>query len=108
MRASRFFCIAVSMGIGGWFLGAVAPAAPLAKFSPVSQDGELVLFDAAIHDISAIRNYTASWQKGSDLTPVVNPVVKDGCKFVEYTYRGRQGSACSTFWLENAPAPDEG
>lgn len=108
MRASRFFCIAVSMGIGGWFLGAVAPAAPLAKFSPVSQDGELVLFDAAIHDISAIRNYTASWQKGSDLTPVVNPVVKDGCKFVEYTYRGRQGSACSTIWLENAPAPDEG
>ena len=108
MGTTRFFFIAVFTGISGWLAGPVAPAAPLAKFSPVSRDGELVLFDAAIHDISTIRNYTASWQKGSDLTPIVNPVVKDGRTFAEYTYRGAQGSACSTFWLENVPAPDEG
>jgi len=108
MRSARFFFIAVFTGISGWLAGPIAPAAPLAKFSPVSQDGELVLFDAAIHDISGIRNYTASWQKGSDLTPIVNPVVKDERKFAEYTYRGRQGSACSTFWLENVPPPGEG
>ncbi|HCO93264.1 MAG TPA: hypothetical protein DIU00_04815, partial [Phycisphaerales bacterium] len=108
MRAKKFFFIAMFAGTWGWLQGPVAPAAPLAKFSPVSQDGGLALFDAAIHDISAIRNYTASWQKGSDLTPIMNPIVKDGRRFAEYTYRGKRGLACSTFWFENVPAPDEG
>lgn len=108
MRTTRLFFIAMFAGTCGWLAGPVAPAAQPAKFSPVRKDGELVLFDAAIHDLSAIRNYTASWKKGSDLTPVVKPVVKGGRKFAEYTYRGNQGSACSTFWYENVPAPDEG
>ena len=85
-----------------------AKAAKVAKFSPVKERGELVLFDAATHDFSVIRNYTASWNKGSDLVPVVRPVVKDGQTLAEFTYRGKQGSACSTFWYENVPEPDKG
>ena len=80
-----------------------AESAAVTKFLPIEQGGELVLFDAATHDFSVIRNYTASWKKDSDLTPVVKSVVKDGQRFVEFTYRGSQGTACSTFWYEDAP-----
>ncbi len=58
MRTARFFFIAVFTGISGWLAGPTVSAVPPAKFSPVSRDGELVLFDAAIHDISAIRSHT--------------------------------------------------
>jgi len=80
-----------------------AESAAVTKFLPIEQSGELVLFDAAAHDFSVIRNYTASWKKDSDLTPVVKSVVKDGQRFVEFTYRGSRGAACSTFWYEPVP-----
>ena len=78
------------------------------KFSPVKAGGELVLFDAASHDLAAVRNYTARWIQGSDLTPVMKPVTRGGEKFAELSYSGKSGSALSTFWYENVPAPDTG
>ncbi len=83
-------------------------AAQAAKFSPVKERGELVLFDPATHDMSAISNYTHGRHEGHDLKPVVKPVVKGGQKFLEFTYRGKRGTACSTFYYENVPQPDEG
>ena len=43
-----------------------AESAAVKKFLPVEQGVELVLFDAAAHDFSVIRNYTASWKKDSE------------------------------------------
>ena len=86
---------------------ASARAADTPKFTPARDGNEVVLFDAASSDFSIIRNYTTSWRKGSNLTPVAKPVEKNGQRFVEFTYRGTSGSACSTFWYQNVPKPDE-
>ncbi len=89
------------------FFCAFPTAEAAEKFAPARKQGEVVLFDAAEYDFSLIRNYTASWQKGSDLTPVVTPVVKGGQRFAEFSYRGRQGSALSTFWYKDIPESGE-
>ncbi|NQT86815.1 hypothetical protein HQ560_08635 [bacterium] len=108
MNAIRLLLLATLAATYGWLASPAAQAAKPAKFSVVKEAEELVLFDAAIHDVSAIRNYTASWQKGSDLTPVVTRVVKGGETFAAYAFRGKRGSACSTFWFQSVPAPAEG
>ena len=90
------------------FIAVAAQAAELPEFTPVKDGGELVLFDAATSDDSVIRHYTHGRHKGHDLVPEVKPVVKGGQKFLDFTYRGKRGHACSTFWYENVPKPDDG
>ncbi|MBN1676372.1 MAG: family 20 glycosylhydrolase [Kiritimatiellae bacterium] len=91
------------------FGGACAPlpTAAAEKFVPVKQDGDLVLFDPATHDPSLISNYTHGGHKGHDLKPVVRPITRDGRKWLEFTYTGKRGTACSTFYFENVPKPAE-
>ena len=73
------------------------------KVRPMPADGGVVLFDAARHGNGVIRHYTASWQKGSDLTPTGRPVARGKRRYVEISYRGRTGSACSTIHFEPVP-----
>ena len=82
-------------------------AAGQPRFTPVRQGEELVLFDPTVHDMSKISNYTHGGHKGHDLKPSVRPVTKDGRKWLEFSYRGRRGTACSTFYFENVPKPAE-
>jgi len=79
-----------------------------AALRPAKENGEALLFEAGRHNIGAIRNYTASWRKGSDLAPVARPVTRDAEAWVEFAFRGRQGMACSTLYFEKAPDPDDG
>jgi len=90
---------------------AAAPPASAAKVptvTPVKEAGEAVLFEAGRSDPAAINNYTASWRKGSDLVPSTRLVTKDGESYVEFSFRGRQGLACSTIYFEPPPPPDAG
>jgi len=75
---------------------------------PARQQGKVCLFDAARDDPAVLRHYTASWRKGSDLTPVAKPVEKDGRRFLEVRYTGSRGMACSTVFFEALPPPDPG
>jgi hypothetical protein len=79
-----------------------------AGIRPVKRGGELLLFEASRDELKSIRTYTASWRKGSDLTPVARSVTRDGEPWVEFTFRGRAGMACSTLYSAKAPDPDEG
>lgn len=79
----------------------------LLSFSLAVAD-EVVLFDARIHDLSAINNYTASWRKGSNITPVAKKVTRDGKEYVEFSFKGDRGMACSTIYFGKIPNPDEG
>ena len=108
MKTTSLFLLATLATACTCLFPPAAQAATPAKLSPTRGADEIVLFDAATHDVSAIRNYTASWQKGSDLTPVVTRVVKGGEALAAYAFRGRRGSACSTFWFQDVPAPAKG
>ena len=101
---SRGTLLAGPMGL----VVALSSAAEAPVLSPLKEGGELLLFEAGRHDLAAIRDYTASWRKGSDLVPVAQAVTRDGEQWVEFTFRGRQGMACSTLYFEKAPDPDEG
>jgi len=79
-----------------------APAGP-ARATPIRAGGELLLFDAARHDATVIRHYTARWQQGSNLVPVGRLVEQDGERWVEIAYRGTTGTACSTTFFEAMP-----
>jgi hypothetical protein len=76
--------------------------------TPVKEAGGAVLFEAGHSDPAAINNYTASWRKGSDLAPATRPVTKNGEPYVEFSFRGSQGMACSTIYFEPTPPPDSG
>ena len=69
---------------------------------PAKEGGELLLFDAGRHDPAPINHYTASWRKGSNLTPVAKTVRKDGQAYIEIAYKGDTGMACSTTFFEKA------
>jgi hypothetical protein len=94
--------IVLALGIGE------AEAAGPAKFQPARGEDGLVLFGMEQHDLADVRNYTASWKKGSDLVPIVARVVKDGESWAEFAFRGSKGSACSTFYFDTLPEPDAG
>ena len=83
-------------------------AAEPAKAVPVRQGSELVLFDAGKHGLDVIRNYTASWKKGSNLVPVARLVEKDGERLIEISYTNDRGSALSLVAFENVPQPAPG
>jgi len=83
-------------------------AAAPRKARPIESNGELVLFDPDDHAPELIRHYTARWQKGSDLTPVGRRAVKGGERYVEISYEGRTGAACSTVFFEKMPDPEAG
>ena len=83
-----------------------AAAPPKAK--PIERNGQLVLFEPGRHEPGLIRHYTARWQKGSDLVPVGRPTVKGGQRYVEISYEGKTGAACSTLFLEKMPEPRPG
>lgn len=76
--------------------------------SPVLENGEVVLFDAARDGPDVFRNYTASWIKGSDLVPVTRRVARGGETFVEFSYEKNEGTAISLVRFENIPPPAEG
>jgi len=88
----------------------VSPAASAepAVFVPRNDGGDVVLFDAGQGELGGLRNYTASWRKGSDLKPTATPVSKGGQPWIEFAFHGRQGMACSTFCFDKPPAPDVG
>jgi len=95
-----------------WLLGIALVPAPQAvakppKLTPVKEGGGLLLFDAGRHGLAPVANYTASWKKG-DLVPVATQVSKDGEPWVEFTFRGSRGMACSTLFFEPPPEPDAG
>ena len=75
---------------------------------PLKQGGEVLLFDAGRHGMDGLRNYTASWKKGSDLLPIARPVSKYDETWIEFMFQGRQGMACSTFYFEKPSDPDAG
>ena len=75
---------------------------------PATEDGELVLFDAAKHGPEVFRNYTASWKQGSNLVPATRQVAKNGEKFVEISYEKEQGTAISLISFESLPEPAAG
>ncbi|HUT94638.1 MAG TPA: glycoside hydrolase family 20 zincin-like fold domain-containing protein [Thermoguttaceae bacterium] len=77
-------------------------------FVSAKHGGEVLLFDAGSHDLNGVRNYTARWKKGSDLLPTATPVSKDDSNWIEFTFRGRHGMACSTLYFEKLPEPDAG
>ena len=85
------------------FLVQHSHAAALPKAKPIEKDGQLVLFDPGRHDPGLIRHYTARWQKGSDLVPVARRAVKGNERYVEISYKGKTGAACSTIFLEKMP-----
>ena len=91
----------------GFAAASATAAAATQKVAPTRQDGEVIVFDAASH-AAAFRHYTASWHKGSDLTPVAATVEKDGRRFLEIRYTGERGMACSTIWFEALPAARPG
>ncbi len=93
---------------GGTLLFGFATLAAPPVFSPVQVDDGLLLFDAARHDAGTIRNYTASWREGSDLTPVATAVTKGENKYIEFRFQGSRGMACSTLYFAQPPAADEG
>ena len=73
------------------------------KLAPVKTAGQLLLFEARRNELAAINNYTARWKTGSDLTPSAKPVEDSGEAWVELSFRGSQGMACSTLFFEQAP-----
>jgi len=94
---------------------AILLAVPLAvaeaqeeKATPVRKDGRLVMWDAAVHGLAPIKNYTAGWIKGSDLTPVARMSATRGGKAVAFSFKGRGGTACSTIYFTRLPSPPEG
>ena len=107
MRSKAILLAALALGCA-LVPARVGGAARVPKFMPTKERGDVVLFDAATSDFALIRNYTASWVKGSDLTPVVTRVTKDGRTFAAYAFRGRRGTACSTYWYEFVPPADDG
>jgi hypothetical protein len=89
----------------------MTPSFLLAKpvaITPLKQDNEVVLFNAKIHDLDTISNYTASWREGSNIIPVARKVIIDATEYVEFSFKGDKGMACSTIYFDNIPAPDEG
>jgi hypothetical protein len=85
------------------FLLRTSHAAAPRKAKPIVRNGELVLFDPSHHELGLIRHYTARWQKGSDLVPVGRRAVKGGERYVQISYEGRTGAACSTIFFEKMP-----
>ncbi|MCL4204103.1 MAG: hypothetical protein KJ000_16595 [Pirellulaceae bacterium] len=90
------------------FTAAQPAAGKPPSLAPVKEAGGAVVFEAGHSDPAAINNYTASWRKGSDLTPSTRPVTKDGEPYVEFSFRGSQGMACSTIYFDPTPPPDAG
>lgn len=86
---------------------ALSAAAP-GPISPVREEGELVLFDAARDGPEVFHNYTASWKEGSNLVPVTRQVTKSGEKFVEISYEKERGTAISLIRFESLPKPARG
>jgi hypothetical protein len=89
-------------------VASAAVASEPAEFVPWKDGDDAVLFDAGRGGLEGLRTYTASWRKGSDLKPLASPVSKDDEKWIEFTFQGRQGMACSTFYFDKLPEPDEG
>ncbi len=69
--------------------------------TPIKERGAVVLFDAAIHDLNTISNYTASWKEGSDIVPISRQISSNGEECVEFSYKGDRGTACSTLFQRN-------
>ena len=76
--------------------------------TPMKENGEVVLFDADVHDLDTINDYTASWRKGSDIIPAAREITEGGEKYVEFSFSGNRGMACSTIYFSDIPDPDEG
>lgn len=87
---------------------ASANAAQPPKVRPVKEGGAVLLFEAGRHPLETVRNYTASWRKGGDLVPVARQVTKRDEAWVEFSFRGERGMACSTVFFEPVPGPDAG
>jgi len=85
-----------------------AAMAEPAAFVPWKDGHEVVLFDAGRGQMDGLRTYTASWRKGSDLRPTATPVSANGEKWIEFTFQGQQGMACSTFYFEKPPVAEPG
>jgi len=74
---------------------------------PLRRDGRLLLFDAASHDPSRIGNMNYRPERGNDLIPVCRQVTRSGRRVVEYSFKGRRGTARSVFYVSQVPpAPD--
>jgi hypothetical protein len=105
---------AAARGYGLWLfttLAAAFIAAGAARptvLKPVKEAGGLLLFDAGRHALASVNNYTARWKKGSDLVPTARLLTRQGEAWVEFTFAGRQGMACSTLFFEPPPASDPG
>jgi hypothetical protein len=84
----------------------LAAAKPM-TITPMKENGEVILFDSDTHDLNTINNYTAGWKKGSDIVPVAKEVTKGGEKYVEFSFSGNKGMACSTIYFSEIPDPDE-
>ena len=101
-----------SAGRGPWLLAglvlvACAAGAKAPPLRPLKEAGSLLLFDVQRHGLEPVQNYTASWKKG-DLVPSAARVTKAGEPWVEFSFRGSRGMACSTLFFEPLPAPDDG
>jgi len=89
-------------------LAAPRPAAVLAEPTEISaqrQDGELVLFDAAVHGLEVIENAVP---KEGALRPHTKMVRKGGKAYVEFSYTGRGGRAVSHLRYGPFPAAPAG
>ncbi len=90
------------------FLFPLLVASEFTAITPIKESGAVVLFDAAIHDLSTINNYTASWKEGSDIVPISRQVSSNGEECVEFSYRGDRGTACSTIYFSEIPECNKG
>lgn len=90
----------------GLLLPSYMAAAPdRQKVIPEHKGDELLLFDAEIHGLDVTRNYTATWREGGELTPVARLVDVGGVQFVEFSFKGERGMACSTTCFAELPPP---
>jgi hypothetical protein len=85
-----------------------AGAARPPRLQPVRQSGQVLLFEAGRQPLASINNYTARWVKGSDLTPTARQVTEANAAWVEFSFSGQRGTACSTLFFDPPPAPDPG
>ncbi|NOX56838.1 MAG: hypothetical protein GXP27_20840 [Planctomycetes bacterium] len=104
MTRNIFSCAALlAVAMGATVMAAGPPA-----FVPHRDDGAVVLFDAARDSWEKVRNYTARWINGSDLRPRARGLEKNGERWIEFTFQGSRGMACSTFYFTPPPEPEKG